>query len=158
MTLGAVNQLQMRDNKKSRKDKRTWLQVQLSSNSLSEEEHRNISIGLSRASVTDKKSLQTLKLNHQTSIKLTSTKLQILTDEINSIKKLRKKLSVKLQKHFFKQYQMLNINGESKDLIELFDEYFKDQKYCSFHNEDTKKYFREKRKIFNEKVTKKLQS
>ena len=66
-----------------------------------------------------------------------------------------------------KDYLQVNEDGSfikntyrnfSKDLIELFDEYFKDQKYCSFYNEDTKKYFREKRKIFNEKVTKKLQS
>jgi len=46
----------------------------------------------------------------------------------------------------------------TKDLIELFDKFFKDQKYCSFHNEGTKKYFKEKRKIFSEKVTRKLQS
>jgi len=113
-------QQQMRDNKKSRKEKRAWLA--LNTINLSEEAHRDISIDLSRASVTDKKLLQALKLNQQTSIRFTSSKLQVFTDEIDLIKKYRKKLSVKLQKHFFKQYQMLNIHGESKDLTELFAE------------------------------------
>ncbi len=111
-------QQQMRDNKKARKAKRAWL----SSADLPEDEHRNISIGLSRASVTDKKALQALKLSHQTGMDLTSSKLQKLTDEIASLKKIRKNRSAKLQKHFFKQYQMLNSKGERKDLIELFAE------------------------------------
>ncbi len=109
-------QQQMRDNKKARKDRRTWLNTA----ALSEDEHRDISIALSRASVTDKKALQALKLHHQTTISLTSNDLQQLTDEIASLKKLRKKRSAKLQKHFFKQYQMLNGKGERKDLIEIF--------------------------------------
>ena len=113
-----TRQQKMRDNKKARKEKRAWL----SCAGLPEDEHRDISINLSRASVTDKKSLQALKLLHQKYISLTSDKLQQLTDEIASLKKLRKKLSVKLQKHFFKQYQMLNIKGISKDLTELFAE------------------------------------
>lgn len=109
-------QQQMRENKKARKEKRSWL----STAQLPDNEHRNISIALSRASVTDKKALQTLKLQHQTSIDITSDELTKLTDEIDSLKKHRKKLSVKLQKHFFKQYQMLNNQGERKDLIEIF--------------------------------------
>jgi len=109
-------QQQMRDNKKARKDRRTWLNTAV----LSEDEHRDISIALSRASVTDKKALHALKLHHQTTISLTSNDLQQLTDEIASLKKLRKKRSAKLQKHFFKQYQMLNNKGVRKDLIEIF--------------------------------------
>ncbi|WP_332870689.1 RluA family pseudouridine synthase [Colwellia sp. 75C3] len=109
-------QQQMRENKKARKEKRAWL----SSADLPEDEHRNISIELSRASVTDKKALQALKLHHQTSMDLTASKLQQLTDEIESLKKIRKKRSAKLQKHFFKQYQMLNCKGERKDLTEIF--------------------------------------
>ncbi|PKI17342.1 RluA family pseudouridine synthase [Colwellia sp. 12G3] len=109
-------QQQMRENKKARKEKRAWL----SSAGLPEDEHRDISIELSRASVTDKKALQALKLHHQTSINLTSSRLLQLTDEIESLKKIRKKRSTTLQKHFFKQYQMLNCKGERKDLIELF--------------------------------------
>ena len=109
-------QQQMRDNKKARKDQRTWLNTA----ALAEDEHRDISIALSRASVTDKKALQALKLNHQTKISSTSNDLQQLTDEIESLKKLRKKLSSTLQKHFFKQYKMLNSKGDRKDLIKIF--------------------------------------
>lgn len=109
-------QQQMRDNKKARKDQRTWLNTA----ALAEDEHRDISIALSRASVTDKKALQALKLNHQTKISSTSNNLQQLTDEIESLKKLRKKLSSTLQKHFFKQYKMLNSKGDRKDLIKIF--------------------------------------
>ena len=111
-------QQQMRENKKARKEKRAWL----STAGLPEDEYRDISIALSRASVTDKKALQVLKLHHQTSISLTSDNLQQLTDAIESLKKIRKKRSVKLQKHFFKQYQMLNSKGERKYLTELFAE------------------------------------
>ncbi|MEI6895085.1 MAG: RluA family pseudouridine synthase [Colwellia sp.] len=115
-------QQQMRTHKKARKEKRAWLALQLSTANLAEEEYRNISISLSRASVTDKKALQALKLQHQLTLGEISTKLAQLTDEIDALKKLRKKRSSKLQKHFFRQYQLLNCQGESKDLIELFAE------------------------------------
>jgi len=108
----------MRENKKARKEKRSWL----STANLPEDEHRTISIELSRASVADKKSLQALKLKHQVIISSTTQDLELLTDEIELLKKRRKRLSTILQKHFFKQYQMLNIQGESKDLTEIFAE------------------------------------
>lgn len=111
-------QQQMRDNKKARKDKRTWLDTA----KLSEDKHRSMSIELSRASVTDKKALQALKLHHRVIIDSTSEDLQQLTDEIALLKKRRRRLSTILQKHFFKQYQMLNIHGESRDLTEIFAE------------------------------------
>ncbi len=111
-------QQKMRDNKKARKDKRTWLDTA----KLSEDEHRSMSIELSRASVTDKKALQALKIHHQVIIDSTSEGLQQLTDEITLLKKRRRRLSTILQKHFFKQYQMLNILGKSRDLTEIFAE------------------------------------
>jgi len=113
-----AQQQQMRDNKKSRKVKRAWL----STANLPEHEHRTISIELSRASVTDKKALQAIKQQHQAIVDSTTHDLQQLTDEIELLKKRRKRLSTILQKHFFKQYQMLNILGESKDLTEIFSE------------------------------------
>jgi len=113
-----AQQQKMRDNKKIRKDKRAWLTTA----NLAEEEHRSISIELSRASVTDKKALQTIKLQYQTDIDSTKQALQQLTDEIELLKKRRKRLSTILQKHFFKQYQMLNIQGDCKDLTEIFTE------------------------------------
>jgi len=113
-----AQQQKMRDNKKIRKDKRAWLTTA----NLAEEEHRSISIELSRASVTDKKALQAIKLQYQADIDSTKQALQQLTDEIELLKKRRKRLSTILQKHFFKQYQMLNIQGDCKDLTEIFTE------------------------------------
>lgn len=116
----ATLQQQMRDNKKARKVKRQWLEAQLSAATLSEDEYRDISISLSRYSVSDKKALQALKLSHQEALTSTNAALTQFTDEITRLKKVRKKLSSKLQKHFFKQYQMLNSQGERKDLIAIF--------------------------------------
>ncbi len=113
-----TQQQKMQENKRVRKEKRTWLNTA----NLSEEEHKFISINLSRASVADKKVMQALKLEHKTIIDSTRKDLLKLTNEIDLLKKRRKKLSTMLQKHFFKQYQMLNIQGNSRDLIEIFAE------------------------------------
>ena len=111
-------QQEIRNNKKTRKEKRAWL----SAENLTDHEHSKVSISLSRASSLDKKSLQALKLLHQKSISLTSRKLEQLTDEIALLKKIRKNRTSKLKKHFFKQYKMLNKKGERKDLTEIFAE------------------------------------
>ena len=113
-------QQQMRINKQARKEKRAWLNAADLPEALSVDMHRDISISLSRASVTDKKSLQALKSHNQLSIFTISSSLTQLTDEISLLKKLRKKLSSKLQKYFFKQYKLLNAKGECKDLTEIF--------------------------------------
>jgi tRNA pseudouridine32 synthase/23S rRNA pseudouridine746 synthase len=111
-------QRQMRENKKARKEKRAWLSV----TDLPDDEQRSISIELSRESVTDKKALLALKQDHKAIIGTATQDLQQLTDEIELLKKRRKRLSTILQKHFFKQYQMLNIQGVRKDLTEIFAE------------------------------------
>jgi tRNA pseudouridine32 synthase/23S rRNA pseudouridine746 synthase len=109
-------QQQMRDNKKDRKQKRAWL----TQANLSEAESKNISIDLSRQSVNDKKSLLALKASSQQKLSEITANLKLLTNEIDNLKKSRKKLSTRLQKHYFKQYQLLNCQDETKDLIELF--------------------------------------
>ncbi|RHW77877.1 RluA family pseudouridine synthase [Colwellia sp. RSH04] len=113
-----VYQLQstLRNNKKQRKEKRLWL----ASANLPEDEYRNISIDLSRQSVTDKKRLIALKTEWDQRLAATEQQLSKLTSEIELLKKARKKLSSKLQKEYFKQYQLLNIQGVQKDLLELF--------------------------------------
>jgi len=117
-TQGQIEQLQskMRANKKKRKEKRLWLE----SASLPESEYRSISIELSRQSVTDKKALLALKESSGQQLNAIELELAKLTLEIDTLKKTRKKLSSRLQKEYFKQYQLLNIQGERKDLIELF--------------------------------------
>ncbi len=106
----------MRENKKSRKAKRAWLEAA----ELTADEYKTISIDLSRASVTDKKALLAFKESSVSNIDKLQAQLTALTEEISQLKKARKKLSAKLQKHYFKQYQMLNIHGKTKDLTELF--------------------------------------
>ncbi len=108
----------MRHNKSARKQKRAWL----SNSGLPAEEIKQISISLARESVTDKKALLALKESCNKKLTELHNDLLILTDEINALKKSRKRLSTKLQKHLFKQYQLLNSQGEAKDLIELFKE------------------------------------
>ncbi len=111
-----AQQQQMRENKKVRKEKRIWLKTA----ALPEKEQKSISIDLSRASVADKKTIQALKQKHKTIIDSTKQELLKLTEEIELLSKRRKKLSKILQKHFFKQYRMLNIQGEKRDLIDIF--------------------------------------
>lgn len=106
----------MRENKLIRKQKR----LSLNNTEISKFEHRDISISLARASVEDKKKLKEIKKQHQIKINVISEKLNLLTAEIDHLRKQRKVYSARLQKHIFKQYKLLNISGETKNLIEIF--------------------------------------
>ena len=50
-------------------------------------------------------------------------KEQSLTDRIEQLKKQRKEASDNLQRWLFSQYKMRNAQGETKDLIEIFNDY-----------------------------------
>ena len=50
-------------------------------------------------------------------------KEQSLTDRIEQLKKQRKEASDDLQRWLFSQYKMRNAQGETKDLIEIFNDY-----------------------------------
>lgn len=110
----------MVEKRKARKLKRTEIDSALSENTLSEENHKTISIALSRESVEDKKILQALKSYWQSRISSAEQNFAALDDVITRLKKDRRKLSNKLQKQLFKQYQLLNAHGETKDLIDIF--------------------------------------
>jgi tRNA pseudouridine32 synthase/23S rRNA pseudouridine746 synthase len=110
----------MRANKKSRHHQRERLNASNLSTHLSANDQRTMSIQLARESVNDKKQLLTIKHKNKGIIEEITQNLRKLTDQIESLKKRRKKCSVKLQKHIFQQYQLLNIAGESKNLIEIF--------------------------------------
>jgi tRNA pseudouridine32 synthase/23S rRNA pseudouridine746 synthase len=75
---------------------------------------------LAQESIDDKNQLRDLKEYWRVLISQVQQHLTNLTDDINAIKKKRKKLSTKLQTKLFKQYRMLNSAGVEKDLIELF--------------------------------------
>ncbi|WP_286270430.1 pseudouridine synthase [Thalassotalea hakodatensis] len=81
-----------------------------------------LSISLSRESVTHKKALQALKTYWQQKIAALSEQVTEKLDVISVLKKRRKKLSNKLQKQLFQQYQLLNIDGNKKEVLELFAE------------------------------------
>ena len=106
----------LRENKKQRKQKRLWL----TDANLTADEERQISIDLARASVTDKKELSALKNHWQLILNESASKLDKLATEISSLTKLRAKLSNKLQKYLFSQYQLLNNQGKIKDLNQIF--------------------------------------
>ncbi len=58
----------------------------------------------------------------QTKLNETSEKLALLQTQIQQLKALRKNKSAELQTFIFQQYQFLNINGQYKNLAELFQE------------------------------------
>ncbi|WP_448211738.1 pseudouridine synthase [Colwellia sp. MEBiC06753] len=121
-------QQQLAANRQQRKKTRQWLEQALQGAELTteitaeitSEQHKKMSIQLSRESVQDKKQLAALKAYWQQRIKAAEEKLDEITNQLIQLKKARKKLSSSLQKRLFKQYQLLNINGEVKNLIELF--------------------------------------
>jgi tRNA pseudouridine32 synthase/23S rRNA pseudouridine746 synthase len=110
----------MRANKKSRHHQRECLSSSNLSTNLSANEQRTMSIQLARESVNDKKKLLAIKYKNKGIIEEITQNLRKLTDQIELLKKRRKKCSIKLQKYIFQQYQLLNIEGDSKNLIETF--------------------------------------
>ena len=108
------------ENRKQRKATRQAIDLQQQSNDIDAEAFKTISIDLARQSVADKKALAELKDYWQTRIDKTAEQLNVIENDIDELKKARRKLSSSLQKRLFKQYQLLNVSGEAKNLIELF--------------------------------------
>ncbi|MCO4797897.1 MAG: RNA pseudouridine synthase [Colwelliaceae bacterium] len=108
------------DNRKIRKEKRFIAEQQFNENTLGADEFKLHSIQMSRESVEDKNKLLEIKTFWQSRIDDIEEALNLLLDEINALKKQRKKLSNNLQKKLFQQYKFLNQSGEEKSLLELF--------------------------------------
>lgn len=83
---------------------------------------KQVSIALSRESVEHKKELKALKAQWQLRIKEVNNTLNEKLLIIEQLKTRRKKLSNKLQKQLFQQYQLFNINGDKKGVLKLFAE------------------------------------
>ncbi|WP_286234372.1 RluA family pseudouridine synthase [Thalassotalea sediminis] len=121
----SAQQQKMVEAKKQRKVTRTHIAEKLSPWS---EQHtpeaftqaKHVSIALSRESVEHKKELKALKAQWQHRITEVNDTLNEKLLIIEQLKKRRKKLSNKLQKQLFQQYQLHNINGEKKGVLELF--------------------------------------
>ena len=75
---------------------------------------------LSQESITHKIQLRDLTLYWKKQCEDASLSLNALTDEIESLKALRKRLSTKLQQALFSQYEFLNSKNESKNLVDIF--------------------------------------
>ncbi|AZG72383.1 RluA family pseudouridine synthase [Shewanella livingstonensis] len=93
------------------------LQAHISTN-----EHKTLSIELSRQSVQQKHQLNALKQQWQAQIEVTQSQLGTLQQQIKQLKNQRKQLSNSLQKKLFSQYQFLNTLGEARDLNTIFND------------------------------------
>ncbi|WP_440877602.1 pseudouridine synthase [Thalassotalea sp. PLHSN55] len=87
---------------------------------LNEQAYQQLLAKLGKESVAQKNQMLAIKDYWQQRIAEISEQLETLQDEIEALKKTRKKLSKRLQKKLFAQYQFLNARGEQKDLVEIF--------------------------------------
>ncbi|WP_153914422.1 RluA family pseudouridine synthase [Shewanella sp. TC10] len=104
----------MIENRKNRKDKRNNME------GLSDTEQTTLSIEMSRQSVQDKHQLNALRRDWDDKIAQAQQQLAEITDQIDHLKLQRKQVSNALQDKLFAQYQFLNINGQSRDLSDIF--------------------------------------
>lgn len=117
-----IQQLQTQHSlqKRARKKTRKTLELALKNQQISPENYKQESIQLARESVNNKKQLQALKLKWQQTIDSLKQRQSLYQQQLAELSKSRRKKSSALQKLFFKQYQLLNIQGETKDIVTLF--------------------------------------
>lgn len=117
-----ISQQQQRNsvNKAQRNHARQQLTSMQARNAISADEIKRQSIELARQSVSDKKTLASLKTYWQHRVEKVKNHYDTLQNNINTLKKQRRQLSNKLQKWLFEQYQLLNAKGEVKDVATLF--------------------------------------
>ncbi|WP_445777312.1 pseudouridine synthase [Shewanella sp.] len=108
--------------RKQRKQQREQADNALAQADISSDEHKTLSIELSRQSVQQKHQLNTLKQQWQSQIMATQTQLNELQQQIKQLKRQRKQLSNSLQKKLFAQYQFLNTLGDARDLNDIFND------------------------------------
>jgi tRNA pseudouridine32 synthase/23S rRNA pseudouridine746 synthase len=108
--------------RKQRKIEREQADSALVLSNISSDQHKRLSIELSRQSVQQKHQLNGLKQKWQDLIDVTQSQLGNLQQQINQLKHQRKQLSNGLQKKLFSQYQFLNILGEARDLNTIFND------------------------------------
>ncbi|GGP86368.1 RluA family pseudouridine synthase [Shewanella ulleungensis] len=110
------------EGRKQRKQQREQADIALAQAKFSNDEHKTLSIELSRQSVQQKHQLNALKQQWQSQITATQTQLNELQQQIKQLKRQRKQLSNNLQKKLFAQYQFLNIDGQARDLNDIFND------------------------------------
>ena len=110
------------EGRKQRKQQREQADTALIQADISSDEHKTLSIELSRQSVQQKHQLNALKQQWQSQITATQTQLNELQQQIKQLKRQRKQLSNSLQKKLFAQYQFLNTLGDARDLNDIFND------------------------------------
>ncbi|MDN3653437.1 pseudouridine synthase [Thalassotalea ponticola] len=98
------------------------LQRKQAKQQLNEQQYQQLCVQLSQQSVIDKLKLRDLKIYWQQRISQAQENYDELENQLKQLAKTRRKLSAKLQRKLFAQYQFLNIVGQRKDLNDIFKE------------------------------------
>lgn len=115
-TLAAFRAL-MKNNKAARKTQRIQ-QIAL----LTPEDYKALEEDLIKQSYRDQHEYDVLKTSWTTKTSSLQTTLDALLHEIENIKLKRKEKSAALQQRLFDQYHFLNAQGESKSVMQIFEE------------------------------------
>lgn len=102
-------------NKQIRKQERT-----LKKETLSIEEYQQFEADLIKQSLYDKHLLKELNGNFEAELNSIKKEISILTDQIETLKNLRKQKSNALQNWLFTNYTFLNAESEEKSLLDIF--------------------------------------
>ncbi|MGI1969314.1 pseudouridine synthase [Shewanella baltica] len=118
----AAHRQVMIDGRQSRKAQRNQLAAQLAVNPTDETLRENAitEAKLSQESINEKNQLRDIKRYWDERIHAISQALSQLTDERETLRQQRKRLSAALQQKLFEQYRFLNIKGTEKSLNGIF--------------------------------------
>ncbi|MDT3334815.1 pseudouridine synthase [Shewanella sp. SP1S1-7] len=118
----AAHRQVMIDGRQSRKAQRNQLAAQLATNPTDETLRENAitETKLSQESINEKNQLRDIKRYWDERIHTISQALSQLTDERETLRQQRKRLSAALQQKLFEQYRFLNIKGTEKSLNGIF--------------------------------------
>lgn len=118
----AAHRQVMIDGRQSRKAQRNQLAAQLAPNPTDETLRENAitEAKLSQESINEKNQLRDIKRYWDERIHAISQALSQLTDERETLRQQRKRLSAALQQKLFEQYRFLNIKGTEKSLNGIF--------------------------------------
>lgn len=107
----------MADNKRAKAQRKTRREE---ANNLMENERDILLEEMNKESMARSFLLQNLRNAFKLDVEKVQQKISSIEEEIEQLKTKRAQLSKKLQNWIFEQYRILNYNGESKDLLEIF--------------------------------------
>ncbi len=118
-----TSEILIKEKKEQLKSRKATRKKQRETNNLSldSESHKIFEEDLIKQSLRDKHELKVLINQWTDTIASINNSLDTLSNKLKEKKDLRKEKSNLLQTKLFQQYQFLNIRGEQKDLIEIFE-------------------------------------